>query len=226
MSETCEPVRELLPELALGILGGEDRARALDHLSGCAECSNELAALSRAADGLLALAPQHEPPAGFEDRVLARLRRERPKHRARRFTMFATAAALIAVVAGGAVWVGTAHDRTLGKDYQNILAIQHGSELAAARLETTDGFAVGEAFTYQGKPSWLFVVVTTAPVADGAYDIYGTVHGTAVRLGRITIAHGRGDWGGVTTTNMKAVDEIRVVDRAGQLVLHGTVQHH
>jgi len=80
MNEACEETRELLPELALGILGGEDRARALEHLTRCADCSSELAALSRAADGLLTLAPQHEPPAGFEDRVLAKLRRERPRH--------------------------------------------------------------------------------------------------------------------------------------------------
>src|SRR5436309_3384041 len=78
MNETCEQTRELLPELALGILGGEDRARALDHLAGCADCSNELASLARSADGLLTLAPQHEPPAGFEDRVLMRLRRAPP----------------------------------------------------------------------------------------------------------------------------------------------------
>lgn len=225
MNETCERTRELLPELALGILGGEDRARALDHLAGCAECSNELASLSRAADGLLTLAPQHEPPAGFEDRVLMRLRREQPQHRARRFMSLAAAAALIAIVAGGAVWVGTAHERRLGSYYQRILAIEHGTELAAAPLQTTDGFPAGEAFTYQGKPSWLFVVVT-APVDDGQYEIYGTVHGSPVRLGRITLAHGRGDWGGVTTTQMTAVDEIRIVDHTGQLVLHGAVRHN
>ena len=225
MNESCKETRELLPELALGILGGEERARAFDHLTRCADCSSELAALSRAADGLLILAPQDEPPAGFEDRVLARLRRERPKHRARRLMTFAAAAALLAIVAGGAVWVGTSQDRRFGSYYQRILAIQHGTELAAARLETTDRLPGGEAFTYQGRPSWLFVVVT-APVGDGVYDIVGTVHGAAVRLGVIHIAHGRGDWGGTTSTEMKSVDEIRVVTRTGQLVLHGTVQHN
>ena len=225
MNESCKETRELLPELALGILGGEERARALDHLTSCTDCSSELAALSRAADGLLTLAPQHEPPAGFEDRVLARLRRERPQHRARRFMTFTAAAALIAIVAGGLVWVGTAHDRKLGSYYQRILAIQHGTELAAAQLNTTEDLPGGEAFTYQGKPSWLFVVVR-APVGDGVYDIVGTVHGAAVHLGAMRISHGRGDWGGTTSTEMKSVDEIRVVTRTGQLVLHGTVQHN
>jgi hypothetical protein len=225
MNETCERTRELLPELALGILGGEDRARALDHLASCADCSNELATLSRAADGLLTLAPQHEPPGGFEGRVLARLRRERPPHRARRFMGFAAAAAMIAIVAAGAVWIGTAHDRKLGGYYKNILAIQNGTELAAARLETPDRFYGGEVFTYQGEPSWLFIVVT-GPVGDGRYDVVGTVHGQDVHLASMKVVHGRGDWGGVTTTNMTAVDEIKVLDPTGQLVLHGTVHHN
>jgi hypothetical protein len=224
MNEACEETRELLPELALGILGGEDRARALEHLTRCADCSSELAALSRAADGLLTLAPQHEPPAGFEDRVLARLRRERPRHRARRIATFATAAALIAIMAGGGVWMGTAHDRKLSSYYQNVLGIAHGTEFAAAALKTNDDISGGEVFTYEGRPSWIFVVVR-APVSDGVYQIMGTVRGTSVPLGVVRVKHGMGDWGGTTTTSMSSVGEIRVIDRDGKQVLHGTVHH-
>src|SRR5260221_2331775 len=207
MNEACEETRELLPELALGILGGEDRARALEHLTRCADCSSELAALSRAADGLLTLAPQQEPPAGFEDRVLAKLRRERPRHRARRITTFAAAAALIAIVAGGGVWVGTAHDRRLASYYQGVLGIAHGTEFAAAKLETTDGISGGEVFTYEGKPSWVFIVVR-APVSDGVYQIMCTLHGTSTRLGVVRVSHGNGDWGGTTSADMSNVGEI------------------
>jgi hypothetical protein len=224
MNEACEETRELLPELALGILGGEDRARALDHLTRCADCSSELAALSRAADGLLALAPQQEPPAGFEDRVLARLRRERPRHRARRITTFATAAALIAVLAGGGVWAGTAHDRSLASYYQRVLAVAHGSEFAAGALKTNEDIQGGEVFTYAGKPSWLFVVVR-APVSDGVYQVMAMVRGASVRLGVVRVVHGVGDWGGTTSANMSTIGEIRVLDERGQEALHGTVNH-
>ena len=224
MNEACEATRELLPELALGILGGEDRARSLDHLTACADCSSELAALSRAADGLLTLAPQHEPPAGFEDRVLARLRRERPRHRARRITTFAAAAALIAIVAGGSVWVGTAHDRKLASYYQGVLGIAHGTEFAAAKLETADGISGGEIFTYTGRPSWVFIVVR-APVSDGIYQIMGLDHGLNVRLGVVRVTHGNGDWGGTTTARMSSMSKIVVVDQNGQQVLHATVHH-
>jgi hypothetical protein len=224
MNEACEETRDLLPELALGILGGEDRARALEHLTRCADCSSELAALSRAADGLLTLAPQHEPPAGFEDRVLTRLRRERPRHRARRIATFATAAALIALVAGGGVWAGTAHERNLASYYQRVLAVAHGTEFAAGALKTNEDIPGGEIFTYAGKPSWVFVVVR-APVSDGVYQIMGTVRGASVRLGVVRVVHGAGDWGGTTSASMSTVGEIRVIDARGQEALHGTVHH-
>ena len=34
----CDEARELAPELALGIVDGEERAEALRHLSACADC--------------------------------------------------------------------------------------------------------------------------------------------------------------------------------------------
>jgi hypothetical protein len=224
MNETCEQTRELLPELALGILGGEDRARALEHLTSCADCSSELTALSQVADGMLTLAPQHEPPAGFEDRVLSRLRKERPRHRARRVTALAVAAALVAFVGAGAVWMGTSNDRKLAGYYQAVLRVQHGKEFAAAALETPDHIGGSEVFTYEGSPSWLFVVVH-APISDGIYNIEGTIDGSSVHLGAVRVRHGTGDWGGTTTAKMSVVTEIRILDAAGQVVLRGVVHH-
>src|SRR5919197_6059366 len=91
LSERCRDIRELLPELALGIADGEARAEALQHLAGCPDCRRELEELSATADDLMALAPEREPPPGFEARVLDRLRvREaptRPRHLFRRFRL-------------------------------------------------------------------------------------------------------------------------------------------
>ncbi|HZD71171.1 MAG TPA: hypothetical protein VFA45_20405, partial [Actinomycetes bacterium] len=66
----CEPLRELAPELALGIAAGEDRDAALRHLSGCAACRQLVSELSTVGDELLLLAPALEPPPGLEARVL------------------------------------------------------------------------------------------------------------------------------------------------------------
>ncbi|MEA2932255.1 MAG: hypothetical protein QOI56_1040 [Actinomycetota bacterium] len=58
-------------ELALGLLSGPERAAALSHLAACPACREQVDGLARIADRLLQLAPDAEPPAGFESRVLA-----------------------------------------------------------------------------------------------------------------------------------------------------------
>ena len=69
----CSQLRDMAPEVALGLLTGEERAVALAHLEGCAACRAEVAALAGVADELLLTGPEATPPDGFDRRVLARL---------------------------------------------------------------------------------------------------------------------------------------------------------
>src|SRR4029453_12051539 len=77
----CRKIRELAAEVALGIADGEDRARVLKHAAECADCRRELERLSTVADELLVLAPEEEPPPGFELRVLDSILPPAPKRR-------------------------------------------------------------------------------------------------------------------------------------------------
>lgn len=70
---SCDEFAEVAAELALGVLTGRERARALAHLDGCESCREQVRELTMAGDELLALLPAAEPPAGFESRVLDRL---------------------------------------------------------------------------------------------------------------------------------------------------------
>ena len=63
-------IQDVLSELAIGIADGAERAQALDHVSDCADCRQELDRQSAVADELLLLAPGQEPPIGFELQVL------------------------------------------------------------------------------------------------------------------------------------------------------------
>src|SRR4030095_10115557 len=54
-------VRELAPELALGIAEGQERDAGLRHLSGCGGCRQLVSELSSVGDELLQLAPAHDP---------------------------------------------------------------------------------------------------------------------------------------------------------------------
>jgi anti-sigma factor RsiW len=82
----CEEMRELAPEIALGVLDGEQRAEALRHLATCADCRREVEQLSQVADELVMLAPVQEPPAGFESRVVEAIGLRPQPRRARRWT--------------------------------------------------------------------------------------------------------------------------------------------
>ena len=70
---SCDEFAEVAAELALGVLTGRERAAALAHLNGCESCREQVRELTMVGDELLALLPPHEPPAGFESRVLDRL---------------------------------------------------------------------------------------------------------------------------------------------------------
>jgi hypothetical protein len=72
----CDEFRETAPDLALGLLAGDDRGAALNHLATCADCRRHLTSLVQVADDLLLLAPSAEPEIGFESRVMARLAAE------------------------------------------------------------------------------------------------------------------------------------------------------
>ena len=69
----CVDVEESLAELALGILPGDDRAIVLAHLISCNRCQAEAEKLTLATDTLLQLAPEVEPPVGFEARLFKQL---------------------------------------------------------------------------------------------------------------------------------------------------------
>jgi Putative zinc-finger len=69
----CSQLREMAPDVALGLLTGAERAAALGHLESCAGCRAEVAALASVADEVLLTAPAATPPDGFDRRVLAAL---------------------------------------------------------------------------------------------------------------------------------------------------------
>lgn len=70
---SCAEIADALAEVATGAATGPMRARVLSHVMTCESCRKELDELSRAADQVLLIAPEHEPPAGFESAVLDRI---------------------------------------------------------------------------------------------------------------------------------------------------------
>ena len=71
-----DDVHELTAEFALGLLDGVERAAAEAHVAGCAECQALVADFSAIGEQLIEAAPEADPPAGFAERVLARIQAE------------------------------------------------------------------------------------------------------------------------------------------------------
>lgn len=164
---------EDLAELAAGAVVGAERALALQHVVACGNCLQELAQLARVADDLLTLAPDHEPPAGFESAVITRMlsdigRPDRPRRR--RFLLGLAAAVLAAIVGAAAVWQSTAADRQAAHEQRTTQEIAGGGHISALTITTESGSRAGTVFFFEGNPSWLMVSLDGAPV-DGAYTM-------------------------------------------------------
>jgi Putative zinc-finger len=224
----CEQVRELAPELALGIAEGEERDAALRHLSGCGGCRQLVSELSSVGDELLQLAPAHDPPVGFESRVLAEVtvppRRRGIQPPARRWRWLATAAAaavLAATLGAGSVLLATAGDRRLAAGYQAVLSQGRGAYFLAAPLQGTPG-RVGTVFGYQGQPSW--VMVTLQPsIQEGRFQVQAvTRDGRYLALGDAVLGGAKGTWGGQLPVDLSAVHELRFTGSDGRTAFTAT----
>ena len=166
MDPRCEEIRELAPELALGIVEGEERGRALEHLADCPDCRRRVEELAEVADQLLLLAPHKEVPVGFESRVLGSgAARSAPAGAgaASRWCSRPAAAALAAVAITLAV---VSDDLRTASHYRHTLQEANGKEFEAYSLHGAGGSAAGTVFSYQGAPSWLLITVDQGHRAD------------------------------------------------------------
>ena len=169
---TCAQVHEVAPDLALGLLAGPERAAVLEHLQGCRSGRAALQSLAEAADEILLLAADVEPPAGFEARVLARLGSAPAapapprRRRSRLHTLAAVAAAVVLLALGG------------------VLVFRGGGSgsdvaVATAEMRTGAGELVGHAQLRAGAPA---SVVVDLPGWAGLTHRYGTSADAPVQL--------------------------------------------
>ena len=166
MEERCQEIREMAPELSLGIVEGEERGRALEHLADCPDCRRRVDELTEVADELLLLAPYREPPPGFESKVLGEVLPTPPKRRRRRRFALVFAPVASAVAAAAITLAVVSGDIETASHYRQTLQQANGKEFEAYSLYGGDGRFAGTVFSYQGRPNWLVITVDPAHRAD------------------------------------------------------------
>ena len=217
----CDEIRAAATELALGVLDGEERARVLEHTRGCSACRAHLDELAVVAQEILTAAPAHEPPPGFESRVLDALLPARPP--ARRWRRLVPAIAVAALLAAcGATFVtlsATRDERELGAHYRAVLATAGGKYLAARELRDAAGAKRGVVFAYQGDQSWVTVVLDDDAAAfdDGPWRVAISLRDGAVReLGRFDPATAGPVWGHALPVAVREVAAVRLTGADGR----------
>jgi hypothetical protein len=215
---TCAQVRELAPELALGVLGGGERAEVIAHVNVCARCQARVLELTEVADALPLLAPEIEPPAGFESRVLARIHAGRRHDRRRWFAAIAAVAAAVAILSITVVRVIESGDSTAATTTATTTA---GAPVEVAMHGTVTGAPAGWAYVSDGHA---VAVNVNYGVASGDYQVRATAPGGTVEtLGTMTVDAGRGSWTGRSAQKIMNGSTVALVDSAGHEMCHGTV---
>lgn len=209
MSLTCAQLEDLAAELALGTISGAERAAALDHLAGCAPCRNLVDQLARAADSLLLLAPETEPPPGFESRVLSRMRVAASpvislaSRRRRRALVGVAAVALVAGLSVGGAAV-------LDDD-------RRPSDVRTALASDVGGRWTCRAVVYGDDPTWLVVSLDRTDDLSATFSVEAVHTGrpTPVPVGALTIDQGHGTFARPIELPADDIQSVRVLDANG-----------
>jgi hypothetical protein len=213
----CDEIRADAAELALGVLDGEQRARALEHARGCERCRDELAEFAIVAERILVVAPEHEPPPGFESRVLDALPQTR--RRARRFgrlvPALAAAVLVTAAVTASLTLSLTSEERRLGERYGAVLETAGGKYLAARHLRDAAGAKSGVVFAYQGDQPWITVVLSPTVGAERWSVAITTRDGRRRVLGTFDAATTGRVWGRALQDSVPDLASVRLTGSRG-----------
>lgn len=221
-SLSCAEVRQLAAELAVGALPGDERAAALAHLEDCGECQVLVEELALAADALLLLAPEADPPAGFSSRVAAAFEPQVPRRRFRHRVVAVAAAAAFLLGGGAALATGVWHR---GPEPKPVPFALHAPGVRMARFVAARGEMVGgQVFSYSGTPSWVFMTVQENASSETYACELELSDGTQLRIGTFRLHDGVGSWGRMVGVDANRIRAIRLIKGTAETAAIGSFQ--
>jgi hypothetical protein len=237
----CDWFQSVAAEFALGSLTGAERSFAIAHLEVCESCLALVKSLSVAADALLLVAPELDPPAGFEVRLLEVMRSRdltsakdprRGEQEAirpgaarqqdgaedsnviplRRRKASLLRVAAVAVVFGAAgVAVGAAVDN------------HPASHVASSSIRMADlkgvgseaSLDMGQVVVSGGNPAWILMTFEKSGWS-GWVSCVVTSGGHSKVVGAFPVHHGYGSWAVQLATAGDAVTAAKIVTQGGE----------
>jgi len=246
----CAEFADAAAELALGVLTGRERARALAHLDQCESCRENVRQLTVTGEELVGLLPAIEPPAGFETRVMERLGLGTPAPAPARQLGPARRFGLKLADWTGGVWTGgvsrgrggvSRPRRIMAAAAVAVAVIVGGlggwglhattssptaSALSSATLLTASHQTAGKIYFYDAGSRWLYMSVNIpSGSAAGNATVICQVEGPdghVTTVGSFRLAGGYGYWGSPDPVTSGPLTGARLVTTTGTVLATAT----
>lgn len=246
----CAEFADAAAELALGVLTGRERARALAHLDQCESCRENVRQLTVTGEELVGLLPAIEPPAGFETRVMERLGLGTPAPAPARQLGPARRFGLKLADWTGGVWTGgvsrgrggvSRPRRIMAAAAVAVAVIVGGlggwglhattssptaSALSSATLLTASHQTAGKIYFYDAGSRWLYMSVNIpSGSAAGNATVICQVEGPdghVTTVGSFRLAGGYGYWGSPDPVTSGPLTGARLVTASGTVLATAT----
>jgi hypothetical protein len=220
---TCEDFDDVVAELAVTAIDEPDASRYQAHAGSCPRCAARLAQLALLADHLLMLAPEAEPPDGFDTRFVAAMNHaDSPTRRgagairdARRVPRRAVGAAALGVAA--ALMLGLVLGRWVSSDAPPAAS---GATAASSAPISANGNVIG-GIELRAHPRAMVVITLTnpRPGAGRRNCQLLSVDGTWVNVGSWSYEEiATGVWAAGIAPGLLSATRMRVIDDSGATV--------
>jgi hypothetical protein len=222
MTDDCVLYENELAELALGVLTGRERARALAHIGSCPRCAEELEQLSRAADAVVGVAPEAEPPLGFETRLFEKMGIEHVRPSRRRRLRYWVPASVAAAVAALAVGLGLGLSSPPPARTVTAPPTQHHGALETAAL-VENGEHVGRVDVFGGHKPWMQMTLDDSSARGLVHCMVVTDDGQVHQVGTFMARDGYGAWAAPLHVNPASVRSALVMSPSGTVIATATL---
>ena len=203
----CATFDESVGELALELLDSPTRDALMTHVAGCSRCRAELESIASVADLVVVLAPECEPPVGFEQRAVdAMVGDQRDPVARSRGGMWLVAAAIVAVVGLGGVLIGRS---SASHDPRGVALERIGIDSAvSARLLDASGSDHGSVLLTSGTD--LLLTMRLANLEPGTYHcLLRAADGSTTEVAAWPIgASGSGSWALRIDAPLHGIDQV------------------